>query len=266
MKKLFVFIFGLGLLTLVQSCGLLSAAGLSKQGLSAKEAPADLSEANSVSAVVVDHSAWTALLQKHVNPAGFVNYKGFIADKSALDSYCEYISSFAPDDSWSIQEQLAFYINLYNAYTVKLIVDNYPTKSIKDLDGPWTKAFVPIGNKMISLGGIENSLLRKMNEPRIHFAINCASYSCPKLLDEAFDGNRIDAQLERVTSDFINGDKNDIKADNASVSQLFNWYKGDYLTNGITTVTAYINQYSDVKIDAQVALTFKEYDWALNEQ
>jgi len=267
MKKVFLVALSLSLAVVtVQSCGLLSAAGLSKQGLSAKEAPADLSQANSVSAVKVDHQAWTNLLQKHVNEAGFVDYKGFVADKSALDSYCSYISSFSPDDNWSVQEQLAYYINLYNSYTVKLIVDNYPTKSIKDLDGPWTKAFVPIGKVQISLGGIENSILRKMNEPRIHFAINCASYSCPKLLNEAFTSDQIDAQLDLVTKDFINSDKNQIEAQNVALSSIFDWYKNDYLTGDIPTVIAFINQYSDITINSDATLSFMEYNWSLNEQ
>jgi hypothetical protein len=267
MKKIVIVTLSLCLAVVtVQSCGLLSAAGLSKQGLSAKEAPTDLSQANSVSAVKVDHQAWTNLLQKHVNETGFVDYKGFVADKSALDSYCNYISSFSPDDGWSVQEQLAFYINLYNSYTIKLIVDNYPTKSIKDLDSPWTKAFVPIGKVNISLGGIENSILRKMNEPRIHFAINCASYSCPKLLDEAFTAGQIDTQLDRVTKDFINSDNNKIEPNTVALSSIFDWYKNDYLANGIPTVIAFINQYSDVTINSDATLSFMEYNWSLNEQ
>lgn len=100
------------------------------------------------------------------------------------------LSAQAPDKTWSVQELLAYYINLYNAYTVDLILKNYPVKSIKDLNGPWTKAIVPIGDIRMSLGGIENSILRKMNEPRIHFALNCASVSCPKLLNEAYSAKK----------------------------------------------------------------------------
>ena len=138
----------------LQSCGLLGAAGLNKQGLSAKKAPANLQAATAVSSVMVNHSAWTVLLKKHVDEKGFVDYKGFVEDREALNAYCSYLSGFQPDESWSVKEQLAYYINLYNAYTIKLIVDNYPTASIKDLDGPWTKAFVPVGTKKLSLGGI----------------------------------------------------------------------------------------------------------------
>lgn len=255
-----------GLVISLQSCGLLTAAGISKQGLSAKKAPADFRANSQTSSVKLDHSDWTSLLQKYVNESGFVNYKGFAKDSEALNDYCAYLSGFQPDDSWSVEEQLAYYINIYNAYTIKLIVENYPTASIKELDGPWTKAFVPIGNKSFSLGGIENSLLRKMNEPRIHFAINCASFSCPKLLDVAFTADQIDQQLDQVTREFINGQRNQISADNPKVSELFNWYAKDYLINGIDSVTAYINLYSEVKIAPQAKLEFLQYDWSLNEQ
>lgn len=259
---IYALIFALGL----QSCGLLSAAGISKQGLSAKEVPKDLNAAPIESTIKLDHSAWTALLKKYVDARGFVDYMGFKNDNTALQDYLSYLSSYGPDESWSVQEQLAFYINLYNAYTVKLILDNYPTQSIKDINGPWTKAFVPVGNTTISLGGIENSILRTMNEPRIHFAINCASVSCPKLLDEAYTAAKIDAQLERVTHEFINGERNQITANGAKVSQLFNWYAKDYKVKGIESVIEYINKYSKVKIPENATLEFLQYDWSLNEQ
>ena len=266
MKKYLIPILALVLSLSLHSCGLLSAAGISKQGLSAKQAPANLAAATTASSVMLDHSKWTVLLQKHVDENGFVNYQNFAQDREELNEYLGYLSSFSPDASWSVQEQLAYYINLYNAYTVQLILDNYPTASIKDLNGPWTKAFVPVGNKRLSLGGIENSILRKMNEPRIHFAINCASFSCPKLLNEAFTASKIDAQLDLVTRDFVNSDRNQITPSKAQVSQLFNWYAKDYLTNGTATVKAFINRYSEVKISNDTTLEFLEYDWSLNEQ
>ncbi len=266
MNKYLTLIIVLFLALSMQSCGLLSAAGISKQGLSAKSAPANLQAASTQSSVTLDHSAWTLLLKKHVNQEGFVNYKSFAVDRPALDEYLTYLSGFVPDNTWSVQEQLAFYINLYNAYTVQLILDNYPTASIKDLNGPWTRAFVPVGKKQLSLGGIENSILRKMNEPRIHFAINCASYSCPKLLNEAFTANNIDTQLDKVTRDFINSERNQITTSEAKVSSLFDWYAKDYLANNVGSVIAFINAYSEVQIPEGTNLTFLDYDWSLNEQ
>ncbi|MFO7720951.1 MAG: DUF547 domain-containing protein, partial [Gillisia sp.] len=213
-----------------------------------------------------DHSGWTKLLQKHVDANGDVNYKAFKNDRQELDGYLNMLSENMPDNTWSVQEQLAYYINLYNAYTVDLILKNYPVKSIKDLSGPWTKAIVPVGDVMMSLGGIEHSILRKMNEPRIHFAINCASVSCPKLLNEAFTADKINEQLEQVTRDFMNSDKNNISEGSAQLSSILDWYEKDYLVRGIGSLREYVNLYSDIKIREGAKITFEDYNWNLNEQ
>lgn len=247
-------------------CTLLSAAGLSSKGLSAKEAPRELTSTTANSSINLDHSGWTKLLQKYVDSNGDVNYKAFKNDRKELDKYLNMLSKNIPDNTWSVQEQLAYYINLYNAHTVALILDNYPLKSIKDLSGPWTKAIAPVGDVKMSLGGIENSILRKMNEPRIHFAINCASISCPKLLNEAYTAGKINEQLDRVTREFINSDKNNIKEGSAQISSIFDWYKKDYLVHGIGSVREYVNQYSDIKIKEGATISFKDYNWNLNEQ
>ena len=218
------------------------------------------------SAVNIDHSQWEKLLKKHVNSQGLVNYKAFKNDRQKLDAYLKMLSEQNPSNDWSVQELLAYYVNLYNAATVKLILENYPVKSIKDIDGAWTKGRVSVGNKELSLGGIENGILRKMNEPRIHFAINCASISCPKLLNEAYTASKINEQLERVTKEFINSDKNDISAQTPMLSSIFDWYQKDFTVNGKKDVIGFINKYSKTKINEGVALTYKDYDWNLNEQ
>lgn len=250
----------------LQSCNLLSAAGLSSAGQPTKEVPTDLTSTTANSAVNVDHSDWNALLKTHVSNSGLVNYEGFKKDRSKLDAYLQKLSSYNPGNDWSVQELLAYYINLYNAYTVDLILENYPTKSIKDIDGAWTKASVPVGSRNLSLGGIENGILRKMNDSRIHFAINCASISCPKLLNEAYTAGKINEQLDKVTREFINSDKNDISATNAKVSSIFDWYKKDFITAETPTIIDYINKYSTTKIKAGTPITFKEYNWSLNKQ
>src|SRR5690606_8831711 len=109
-----------------------------------------------------------------------------------LNTYVDYLSTQIPQDNWSKDELLAYYINVYNANTIKLILENYPTKSIKDIKNPWLKNRVKIGDKDFSLADIENGILRKMDEPRIHFAINCASFSCPKLLNTAYTANNVE--------------------------------------------------------------------------
>ena len=251
---------------LLQSCNLLSAAGVSSQGQPIKEVQSDLTSTTANSSVNVDHSSWDKLLKKYVNSEGLVNYSGFKNDSAKLDGYLKMLSEQKPSNDWNVQELLAYYINLYNAGTVKLIVENYPVKSIKDIKGAWTKGFVSVGTKELSLGGIENGILRKMNEPRIHFAINCASISCPKIMNEAYTAAKINEQLDRATKEFINSDKNNISAASPKVSSIFDWYQKDFEINGKQDVIGYINQYSKTKINSSSTLAYKDYDWNLNEQ
>lgn len=261
-------LFNLGILVILlmalQACTLLSSAGLTSRGLPVKEVRGDLTSTTANSAINIDHSAWTALLQKHVNEEGSVDYKGFQKDRKELNSYLKMLSENPPGDQWSVQELLAYYINTYNAYTVELILDNYPIKSIKDISSPWTKSFIPVGDTKMSLAGIENSLLKKMNEPRFHFAINCASISCPKLRREAFTASKINEQLDAAAWEFINSDKNEISSESAKVSSIFDWYGKDFTRNG-KNIGEYLNQYSKVKINEGANISFMDYDWNLND-
>ena len=213
---------------------------------------------------IVDHSSWDALLQKHVAENGDVDYKGFKADSTILNDYVNFLASKVPTEDWSINEQLAYFINVYNANTIKLIIDNYPTKSIKDIKNPWLKDRLMIGTTAYSLADIENGILRKMNEPRIHFAINCASYSCPKLLNTAYTANNVQDLMERATKEFINNSsKNTLTVNDVKLSEIFKWYKGDFTENG--SLIDYINQYADIKISANAKVGYLSYDWSLNE-
>ncbi len=250
----------------LQACALFSAAGLSSQGQPVKEVTQPLQSTTQGSAVNMDHSLWDQLLHKYVDLDGMVDYSGFKDDNQALQNYLQLLSSQRPTEKWSVQELLAYYINLYNAYTVDLILKNYPVKSIKDINGPWTRGIVPIGTTQLSLGGIENGVLRKMNEPRIHFAINCASISCPKLLNEAYTAARINEQLDMATTQFINSDKNEITPGNPKLSSIFDWYQKDFKIGGKQDVIGYINQYSSVKVPQNAPLEYLEYNWNLNTQ
>jgi hypothetical protein len=250
----------------LHNCTLFTAAGLSSQGQPIKKVISPLKSTTANSTVNLDHSQWDMLLKKHVDEDGLVNYMGFKNDREALSDYLEMLSTQQPDSNWSVQELLAYYINLYNAYTVDLILENYPLNSIKDISGAWTKGIVPIGKNHLSLGGIENGVLRKMNEPRIHFAINCASISCPNLLNEAYTAAKINEQLNRATQEFINSSKNDINPNNPQLSSIFDWYRKDFVVDGEQNVIDYINQFSNTKISRDATIDYKEYNWNLNEQ
>ena len=179
----------------------------------------------SMKAQTMDHSTWDALLKTHVDQEGHVDYKGFIKDSAKLDSYLNLLSKQQPQKSADKHEILAYWINAYNAFTVKLIIDNYPIKSIKSIGSPWDKKFIPLTNKSVSLNYIEHEILRKMKEPRIHFGIVCASISCPKLLNEAFTPSNVDAQLSTATKAFLaDPTKNNLTEHRIELSNIFKWF------------------------------------------
>lgn len=216
------------------------------------------------STILENHDSWNELLSKHVDSEGNVDYAAFVEDKEKLAEYLDHLDKNAPSDTSSKNEKLAYYINLYNAATVKLIINNYPIKSIKDISSPWDKKWVLVNGKKLSLGNIEHKILRKMDEPRIHFAINCASYSCPKLINNAFLPKTMEEQLEAATLDFVNdSSRNKISENKVKLSNIFKWYKGDFTDNG--TLIEYLNRYSKTKADKKAKISYLTYDWGLNE-
>jgi hypothetical protein len=219
------------------------------------------------------HQQWDKLLKMHIDESGMVNYKGFQKDKDELGAYLKTLSDNEPKSSWSEDDQKAYWINAYNAFTVSLILQNYPVKSIKDIAGkvykvntPWDIKFIDIGGKKYDLNNIEHGILRKKyNDPRIHFALVCAAISCPKLRNEAYTGSQLDAQLDDAGRDFLNDkSKNRINADRAALSKYFSWYKGDFIKTG--SLANFINKYSQTKINSNTKIEFIDYDWSLNEQ
>jgi len=222
------------------------------------------------------HSLWDGLLQKHVDSAGEVSYKGFIKDSTLLNEYLALLSSHAPDRSvWSKDEQLAYWINAYNAFTIRIVIRNYPVASIKDIAGglnipfissTWDIKFIEIGGTKLDLNNIEHGIIRKeFDEPRIHFALNCASKSCPQLRREAYAADKLNEQLEKQTIQFINDPMHNTveSPQKAYVSKLFLWYSGDFKQSG-RTVIDYINRYSEQKLDKKASLKYKDYNWSLN--
>ncbi|NNE31484.1 MAG: DUF547 domain-containing protein [Winogradskyella sp.] len=238
---------------------------ISSQGVAFKEKPGNAYQDDVKN--IINHSAWDKLLKNHVRDNGLVDYKGFQSDSEALNAYVEFLSNNAPKKSWPFEEQLAYFINLYNANTIKLIVDHYPVEGIKEVDAtisPFLKSFIFIGDKKFSLADIEKGILQKMNEPRMHFAINCASISCPKLLKEAYTAENVDELMEKAAREFINSDKNEISESRAKVSEIFKWYKNDFLVDA-SSIIEYINRYAEKKINSNVDLSYITYNWNLND-
>lgn len=213
---------------------------------------------------VASHDKWQKLLQKNVSEKGNVNYLGFKKDKTELKEYINYLSENQPTEKWIKNDKLAYWINAYNALTVDLIIRNHPTKSIKNIKDPWDQRLWQFGDKWQNLNDIEHKILRKMNEPRIHFAIVCASVSCPKLQNEAFTAANLEEQLTNATKEFLaDTSKNELSKDRIKLSKIFKWFKGDFEQNG--SLIDFLNQYSDVEISDKAKKDFKDYNWDLND-
>ena len=241
------------------------------------------------------HEAWTALLRKHVRllrggQASEARYAGFAADRAALKTYLDSLSAVteATFKRWPKPEQQAFLMNAYNAFTVELILTKYPDlKSIKDLgslfSSPWKPKWVPLLGAKLSLDDIEHGLLRARgvyDEPRVHFAVNCASIGCPMLREEAFTGERLEAQLQQQTERFMadrTRNRWNAQRGRLELSKIFDWYGEDFALGhqGIRSLKAFAGQHAERLADAPADrarlqsgafdIAFLDYDWALND-
>ena len=212
----------------------------------------------------VKYQDWELLLQKHVTPNGIVDYIGFKKDITKFNLFLTELSNTKINSTWTKEDKMAYWINVYNAFTIKLVVYNYPVRSIKEIDNPWKQSFFKINGKMMSLDQVEHEILRKFNDPRIHFAINCASASCPRLIQIAYTSENLYRLLERQTKEFINDPfYNTITNYTVNVSKIFSWFKKDFKDYS-GSVENFINQYSSIKINNQKEKGFKNYDWSIN--
>lgn len=210
------------------------------------------------------HEVWTNILQKNVNEEGNVNYKSLKEHSSELITYLKELEKNQPQDSWDTNRQKAYWINAYNAYTIQLVLNYYPIKSIKDIKNPWDQDLIPFNGTLISLNTVEHNILRKMNDPRIHFAIVCASISCPRLQTKAFEPETLELQLNRATKEFLSdATKNSLSTNLLELSKIFRWFRKDFELDG--SLIDFLNNYSDIKIDEKAKIKFKDYNWDLNE-
>ncbi len=223
----------------------------------------------------IKHNLWDSLVREHVNEAGLVDYPGFITDSTRLNAYLELLGDHHPNDKhWTRDERLAYWINAYNAFTVKLIVDHYPVESIKDIKNGipfvntvWDIKFIDIEGRTYDLNNIEHGIIRpKFEEPRIHFAVNCAALSCPKLANRAYTAEQLDAQLTEAAKSFLADEqKNELRPGKVKISKIFTWYQGDFTTEGRSLIE-YLNQYAPIEIQEGATIEYLDYSWALNGQ
>lgn len=245
-----------------------------------------------------DHSEWTQLLGAYVvsindGASTAVDYAGFANDQEALASYLRRLSTVTQVqfDGWPLDDQLAFLINAYNAWTVNLILQRYPDlESIRDLgsifSSPWKKDIASLFGSKVSLDHVEHTLIRgsgRYNDPRIHFAVNCASIGCPALANAAYTGDALDTQLDDATRRFLgDSSRNRVARSGSSarleVSSIFKWYREDFRAGwrGTTSLGAFLALYGEpLSLTAEeanqaragdLAIRFLSYDWALNDK
>ena len=220
----------------------------------------------------VDNSIYAGLLLRYVKH-GVVDYAGFKADETRLDAYLKILEKIDAN-TLNRNEQFAFYINAYNAWTVKLILSGYPgIKSIKDLgsvfQSPWKKKIARINGDLLTLDNIEHDILRpRFKDPRVHFAINCASKGCPPLLAEPYRGDDLDRQLDGVTSAFLNDpSRNRLEGGTLYVSRIFKWFKEDFNKDVVGFFLKYAKGALKTELTAKkdsVKTKYLDYDWSLN--
>ena len=208
---------------------------------------------------------YARLLQKYVTPAGvrYAAWKANADDVKALDSVVAGIAA-QPASRAKSKEQLAFHLNAYNAWILHEALAKYPTKSVKDpLFTFFTGKRITVAGEKMSFNHLEKEIIRpRFNEPRIHFALNCASRSCPPLRSEPYTAASLEAQLAEQTRSFIQTPKGVIVGkESAALSKIFDWYKEDF--GGEPGVVAFINQRRTSPLPGKIS--YQEYDWNLNE-
>lgn len=254
------------------------------QPVSASEPPPR--PATSTLVTPVSHGTLDELLQATV-ARGRVDYAALQKRRSALDAYLKALAgvSGARLAQLSRDEQLAFYLNAYNAGVLKAVVDVYPIKSIMDLPNVFKRPMLELTGQSLSLDDLENKIIRpRFQEPRIHFALNCAALSCPPLVSRAFTAAQLETQLEQAAQQFIRspaGLQVDVRAGIVKPSKIFEWFAGDFVkASGVqqarpglsleqSAVLAYLSRYvaaADVQkvLQTSTRLQFQEYDWKLN--
>jgi len=239
-----------------------------------------------ISPAKIDHASFDQLLEKYVDKDGLVDYKSWkasSADRKLLQNYLSHLSTANPQLEATKDSKLAFWINAYNAVTIEGILQKFPTPSIRNHTAKvvgyniWKHLKLKVGADAYSLNSIEHDVLRKMDEPRIHFAIVCASIGCPRLLNQAYTAEDLDDQLASNTKDFFSRPQNlqfDGPSSTLKYSRIIDWFGADFGA-GQTKQLDYLFPYFPENVQKQVRVSssagklrigYLEYDWDLNKQ
>jgi len=236
-----------------------------------------LGMANQIQAEEKLHAIWAELLNKYAHE-GVIDYQGFKKEEARLDDYLNVLDTTDPS-RLPKNERLALWLNAYNAYTVKLILDNFedgqPVESIRDIggffSGPWDIKLCRVGGEVYTLDEIEHDIIRpRFQDPRVHFAVNCASQSCPPLISEPYIGDRLDEQLTGNTADFLNDKEfNYLDGSTLYVTKIFKWFSEDFDDD----IAGFVRKYGKgdlqdrlIELGEEVKVKYLDYDWSLNNR
>jgi len=228
-----------------------------------------------------NRTSFNTVLESFSSVNGTVDYSSIRNDPFNLDKFLSFISSVSPENHSELfkeDDSKAYWINVYNALAIKTIIDNPNISSIRDVSWGmgafWRTKFV-VGGRKMTLNHVEHKILRsKYKDPRIHFAINCASTSCPPIGNRIVNGKGLDEQLNRKAIDFIN-DKSNVSIDHKKeivyLSRIFKWFKKDFVSENrrlIDYILEYRKDINDIqkeKISINYKIEFFKYDWSLND-
>ena len=213
--------------------------------------------------------SYNRLLGKYVTGGG-VKYAEWKANAGDMQAIQGVVDGIAKENVSAMgkQQQLAFYVNAYNAWILHEALGKYPTKSVKDaLFTFFTGKRITVAGQQMSFNALEKDTIRsKFNDPRVHFALNCASRSCPPLNRTAFSGDKLDGQFETLAKGYVNSERGvrfDAASKTADLSKIFDWYKDDFKAEG--GAIAFINKRRSSPLPADAKITYQDYDWNLNE-
>ncbi|MEM8821029.1 MAG: DUF547 domain-containing protein [Pseudomonadota bacterium] len=234
------------------------------------------------STVVIDHSSWDRLTREHLsrgaNGVALLDYAGFDAtDRRVIADYIAALEA-TPVSQLNRSEQFAFWLNLYNAATVAVILEHYPVKSIRDIDispgffadGPWGARLLSVEEEELSLDDIEHRILRPIwQDPRIHYGVNCASIGCPDLRAGAFTGSNVDTALDEAARAFVNHPRGaTVREGRLVVSSIFDWFEEDFGGDD-SGVIAHLKRFAEPalaqRLEGISRISDDDYDWQLND-
>ena len=238
-------------------------------------------ESDETSTTIIDHSGWQAVLdtylKSHDSDINRIDYKSLQAN--GADQLNDYLDSLLDIDprEYNKKEQFAYWVNLYNAATVALIIENYPVESITKIKdgilsfGPWDREWLEVGDEILSLNDVEHRILRPIwRDNRIHYAVNCASLSCPNLSAVAFTSENTETQLKKLAKEYVNHPRGiSVIKDRLYISSIYDWYKGDFGNNDQELLEHFL-QYAEHDLKSQLlslkSVSYKDdYDWQLND-